>query len=100
MDTELAKRFGKALRIIENIRVRIDRLAVARRLNDRVDAQEPAQVVIVAPPVHVNELPGVEVLMVGEASVRDIRVQLRRVLVAPVGVPRFAERIVGPGFGQ
>src|SRR4051812_20136326 len=53
--------------VVSNIRVRIDRLAVRRVGDDRVDAEEPPQLVVVHPAVHVDEVGLVEVLVAGEA---------------------------------
>lgn len=60
-------------RIVADVRIRIDALAAQRVADDRIHAQEPAQVVVEDATLHVDQLHRVGVLVTGEAEqeVRD-----------------------------
>ena len=84
--------------IVQDVSKRINRLTIPRRLNHRIDTQEPPEVVIKPPPVHVNELPVIEMLVIGKAPVRNTGAD--RALVRPAAVARLAVGIVAAGLGE
>jgi len=50
----IARRIRPAHRIIHQIGVGVQALAIGRELDDRIHTQEPAQVVVISSPVHMN----------------------------------------------